>query len=102
MQPQVLSQASGFQGVLQSKWYLAQLTEQLQITYTTKLTETSMSALRMQVQVPSIITSPTQEQIPKPIGTWYSGKYTSSLKNAWFTDGSATTDNNTVKWKAAA
>ena len=52
-------------------------------------------------QVPiTLYTSPLQKQIP--IGTWWSGQYSPSLVNAWFTDSSATTKSNMVCWKAAA
>ena len=58
-----------------------------------------VSIIQSQVLI-TLNTSPPQKQVP--IGTWGSSKYSPSLVNAWFTDGSATTKSNVVCWKAAA
>ena len=89
--------------VFQLKWYFSEFLKGAKLiaqgTAPVVSEHILVSIIQSQVLI-TLNTSPPQKQVP--IGTWGSSKYSPSLVNAWFTDGSATTKSNVVCWKAAA
>ncbi|MGE9641191.1 hypothetical protein ACQP3J_29580, partial [Escherichia coli] len=67
-----------------------------------KVTELMLQSNRH--MTPDDFTFPNNTSPQKQVPMWHWGtqEYDPSLVNAWFTDGSATTRNNKVHWKAAA
>lgn len=90
--------------VLQWKWYLQNMIEHNTVSRAGKIRESSENILIQEVTDNITIPIPAEpeELHTKPIGKWCTIPYTPQMKQAWFTDGSATTVNNIVRWKAAA
>lgn len=92
--------------VLQWKWYLQNMLGQSKISTAGQIRKQSEEILVQERTGSPIIPIPTcinmKDTNMKPIGRWGTTPYNQNMKQAWFTDGSATTKNNTVTWKAAA
>lgn len=91
--------------VLQWKWYLQEFLRSTHLSAKGSVPMVSESILQStSPMTPEGLTFPntTPPQKQVPMGHWGTKEYEPSMVNAWFTDGSATTVNNKVKWKAAA
>ncbi|XP_010610954.3 uncharacterized protein LOC104854215 [Fukomys damarensis] len=99
--------------VLHWKWYLADFIKHHQVTSKGRISQSSDAILRSGggssnddqawLIPPDLIPKKKEKEERQPnIGTWGTKEYTASVPNAWFTDGSSTTVNNKISWKAAA
>ncbi|XP_059120184.1 uncharacterized protein LOC131911818 [Peromyscus eremicus] len=91
--------------VLQWKWYLQEFLRSTPLSAKGSVPAVSESILqsdRPMTPEGYIFPTSTPPQKQVPMGHWGTREYDPSLVNAWFTDGSATTVNNKVRWKAAA
>ncbi|XP_052602440.1 uncharacterized protein LOC128115609 [Peromyscus californicus insignis] len=91
--------------VLQWKWYLQEFLRSTPLSAKGSVPAVSESILqsdRPMTPEGYIFPTSTPPQKQVPMGHWGTREYDPSLVNAWFTDGSATTVNNKVRWRAAA
>lgn len=97
--------------VLQWKWHLSDFIKHLKVSTQGKITRQSEKILEQGGGMedaawltPDIthLTKVSDNEKTHPMGHWGTQEYHKGIRNAWFTDGSSTTVNNRVKWKAAA